>query len=555
MFEDNQGSIQTYTVTFVVDGKTVKTETVISGKAATAPLATPEKAYDATYHYEFDGWDKDFSKITSDLTVTAKFKGVAHIYVYAEGNGTSHGVTCQNVDCSYTATENCSGGTATCTAPATCSICNTAYGDKLGHNWGEWTTTTAATCTADGEERRDCGRCDAFETNVLTQLGHNYESVVTAPTCTDKGYTTYTCSECKDEYVDTYVDELDHAYTVFVKTIAPTCTNEGYDVYKCATCDDTTNLNTKPAAHTSDKTYVDGYVAATCKSVGATGDTKYECCNAVKVASTEIPMKSHSYTGSVKSNGNGKEATHSFKCVNGCNEYGGAVAHTWDNGVASGSSCSSGGIITYTCTVSGCAATYTETVGTVGHKGNYNGGIYIAPTCTTNGIDIKVCEVCHTEYDKTILSATGHYYSDAKVVVVDPTCTAKGYKYNVCVYCGFEDIANKTEFGNASGHYLFIQEGYDATCTETGLTEYTYCLRDNCDYKKHAQIIPAKGHRDDGKGKCIDCDSLFYGNGSKLCTCICHKDSFLAKIVYKILYFFWDLFGINKTCECGLKHK
>ena len=59
----------TYTVTFVDgQGKTLKTEKVESGKAATAP-ATPKRS-----GYTFTGWDKDFSKVTRDLTVTAKWK-------------------------------------------------------------------------------------------------------------------------------------------------------------------------------------------------------------------------------------------------------------------------------------------------------------------------------------------------------------------------------------------------------------------------------------------------------------------------------------------------
>ncbi|MFQ7010539.1 MAG: leucine-rich repeat domain-containing protein, partial [Oscillospiraceae bacterium] len=40
---------------------------------------------------------------------------------------------------------------------------------------------------------------------------HSYKDVVTAPTCTEKGYTTHTCS-CGDSYVDTYVDALGHAW-------------------------------------------------------------------------------------------------------------------------------------------------------------------------------------------------------------------------------------------------------------------------------------------------------------------------------------------------------
>ena len=59
----------TYTVTFVDgQGKTLKTQKVKSGKAATAP-ATPKRS-----GYTFTGWDKDFSKVTADMTVTAQWK-------------------------------------------------------------------------------------------------------------------------------------------------------------------------------------------------------------------------------------------------------------------------------------------------------------------------------------------------------------------------------------------------------------------------------------------------------------------------------------------------
>ena len=58
-----------YTVNFVdFDGATLKSETVAYGNSATAPTA-PERT-----GFIFDGWDKDFSSITADLTVTALYK-------------------------------------------------------------------------------------------------------------------------------------------------------------------------------------------------------------------------------------------------------------------------------------------------------------------------------------------------------------------------------------------------------------------------------------------------------------------------------------------------
>lgn len=60
-------TINSYTVTFM-DGKTVlKTEKVQHGSAATAP-EVPKKDGKT-----FKGWDKDFSKVTSDLTINAVY--------------------------------------------------------------------------------------------------------------------------------------------------------------------------------------------------------------------------------------------------------------------------------------------------------------------------------------------------------------------------------------------------------------------------------------------------------------------------------------------------
>ena len=64
---------------------------------------------------------------------------------------------------------------------------------------------------------------------------HDYEKVVTAPTCTEAGYTTYTC-DCGDTYVADEVAALGHDYEAVVT--APTCTEAGYTTYTCD-CGDT----------------------------------------------------------------------------------------------------------------------------------------------------------------------------------------------------------------------------------------------------------------------------------------------------------------------------
>ncbi len=48
----------------------------------------------------------------------------------------------------------------------------------------------------------------------VTALGHSYTAVVTEPTATEKGFTTYTCTICSDSYVGNYTDPTGEEYTV-----------------------------------------------------------------------------------------------------------------------------------------------------------------------------------------------------------------------------------------------------------------------------------------------------------------------------------------------------
>ena len=67
---------------------------------------------------------------------------------------------------------------------------------------------------------------------------HSYTAVVTPPTCTEKGYTTHTCS-CGHSYVDTYTDALGHAWDSGKVTKQPTATEAGVRTYTCTRCHET----------------------------------------------------------------------------------------------------------------------------------------------------------------------------------------------------------------------------------------------------------------------------------------------------------------------------
>ena len=61
---------------------------------------------------------------------------------------------------------------------------------------------------------------------------HAYTKVVTNPTCTEKGYTTYTCS-CGDSYKDDYTDPTGHSFTKYESNNDATCKRDGTETAKC----------------------------------------------------------------------------------------------------------------------------------------------------------------------------------------------------------------------------------------------------------------------------------------------------------------------------------
>ncbi len=128
----------------------------------------------------------------------------------SNGNGT-HSRVCVN-DASHVERDDCVGGEATCTEKAICTDCHTAYGEEPSHAWDNGTETKAPTCLGAGEKTFACSACTETKTEPIAALGHSMDSVVTEPTCTEKGYTTHTCTrtDCTESYTDTEVDALDH---------------------------------------------------------------------------------------------------------------------------------------------------------------------------------------------------------------------------------------------------------------------------------------------------------------------------------------------------------
>ena len=100
----------------------------------------------------------------------------------------------------------------------------------------------AATCTEPGYTGdvvcAECGKVMEKGT-VIPALGHtpDGEGVVTEPTCTEAGYTTFHCSVCDKDYTEAGADALGHDYQ-WVVTRPATETETGLEEHKCSRCGD-----------------------------------------------------------------------------------------------------------------------------------------------------------------------------------------------------------------------------------------------------------------------------------------------------------------------------
>ena len=234
------------------------------------------------------------------------------------------------------------------------------YKDALGHDYQNGT----------------CTRCGAKDPSVTPPHTHDYKSVVTKPTCTEQGYTTYTCSICGDSYKGDYKDARGHLFVLG----------------KCIRCGEK-----DPDSHTHE--YTKTVVAPTCTTRGY---TEHVC----------------SCGSSYKTN------------------YTAALGHDYKNGL---------------CTR--CGAKDPSA-----HTHDYK-AVVTAPTCTERGYTTYTCSVCGDSYKGSYVDPLGHDYKNG-------TCTRCGAKDpNYKPQANFTDVApgsycyDAVQWAVANG----ITNGTDAT--------------------------------------------------------------------------------------------
>ena len=390
----------------------------------------------------------------------------------------------------------------------------------------ELTEKIPATCTDPSTETYTCKdpECPGPDTTRITHedpaLGGEHEWIAgdpVAPTCTEKGYTPYTCTRCKAEKQDDFVDALGHDWETAGDAVAPTCTEKGYTPYACTRCD----------AEKEDD-FVDALghdwasgdpVAPTCTEKGY---TPYTCtrCDAEK-EDDFVDALGHDWASGEAVAATCTEKGYTPYACTRCDaekedDFVDALGHDWVAGEAVAATCTDGGYTPYTCTrcdaektddfvdalghdyktteapascteagskittCSRCDYSNTESLPALGHSYQET---ETPASCTADGVRTYTCSSCGDSYTETI-PAFGHSYSSA--VTQAPSCTAAGVKTYTCSNCG----DSYTESIPATGHSYSSAVTQAPTCTAAGVKTYT-CS--NCG-DTYTEAIPATGH-------------------------------------------------------------
>ena len=113
-------------------------------------------------------------------------------------------------------------------------------------------------------------------------------------------------------------------------------------------------------------------------------------------------------------------------------------------------------------------------------------------TCREEGIEEGKCSSCKTTITRSVEKLK---HDELKVDEKAPTCTVAGHtEYSYCKVCN--DFIVPKVMIPALGHDVVIDEGDEATCTDTGLTDGKYCQREGCnEVLVEKKKIPALGHK------------------------------------------------------------
>lgn len=282
---------------------------------------------------------------------------------------------------------------------------------------------------------------------------HKYEEEVIEPTCTEKGYTIYTCS-CGSTYNASYT-EPKHQYGDWIIVEEPVDDAPGKQEARCEVCG-----HTIEQLFTHQHEYIEIMLDPTCLEDGVKGI--YCECGEENLIIT--PALGHNYVQKEIEATCFLEGYTLFECLRCGDSYKDNIVskkeHDYES-IVTLPTCDNDGYTTHTCKI--CEDSYVDAeTPKTGHKFAID---VIKPSCKEEGYTLYTCD-CGYSYQDNFTEKTPHNYGEWEIVK-DPTEIEDGIKKKICCCCGDEI----TEIIEASGVAKEISVQYDL---DGGFLENSY---------------------------------------------------------------------------------
>ena len=361
-------------------------------------------------------------------------------------------------DASHTETENCHGGTATCTERAICDVCGGKYGGLADHEFTAETVDakylkSASSCTEAAVYYKSCATCGLSSKGTEGEatfvsgnvLGHDWGEPSYTWTAVPDGYMCVASSKCKN--CDT--DIADVASMTYDVVTQPTCLTTGIGRYTATFSSfpsQTKDVTLSATGHdwgTTEYTWTpteDGYTC-TAKRVCQKDKThaETESVTAAYAVVTE-PTCLTDGLGRYQASFEADWAEDASKDVTLS-----ALGHDWGAWTSNGD-----GTHTRNCTKD---SSHTE-------DGTCFGG---TATCTERAI----CDVCGGAYGDLAAHDFTAEVAEENYLKSEATCTEPAVYYKSCKACGLTSEGTEQEdtfqYGNPLGHDYDTEWSQDET--------------------------------------------------------------------------------------------
>ena len=420
--------------------------------------------------------------------------------------------------------------------------------DKLPHNMGEWTTIVEPKCTLPGYEERVClneSGSDVYtERNNLEAKGHVWdEGVVTAPTCTDDGYTTYTCTVCGETKKEDGDPATGHDWSDWTVTKQTSCAEAGIETRVCQ--NDKSHVETREIAKLPHNYGEVQHVDPTCTEDGYDVEICSACGYEHRFNQEKYPATGHDL-GDDAVVEEEPTCTKDGIAVGTCKNCGekqvrtviDALGHDFGEWtVETPATCTDDGLEVQKC--SRCDAENTNVIPALGHDwGEWQ--VTKEATCTEAGSKKRVCNNDDSHIETETIPANDHQWDEG--VVTEPTCTKGGYTTYTCTVCGVTEVRDET-----------AKLGHDPDMTQRKVVKAPTCEADGYDEAPCTRcdtivriITPAIGH--DYVANVVEpgCETQGYTEY------VCQNDSsHNYKTDFKdALGHDWDAGVVTKAAEC-----